>query len=117
MGTYREEVLDGLAALVEFLREHPQVPLPNVSLRQHFFTKTEIIQAVVGSGKWEKEYSGDYLTMVKRFGPVEFTLQTYRDQVCERKVVGTKHHEARLVPEWEEELVEWECSEPVLKEA
>jgi hypothetical protein len=63
-----------------------------------------------------KEYDSDFNLVVEVPMPIggTATIRYYADReaVCKKKVVGTKTIPARVVPEREEEIVEWEC-EPI----
>lgn len=132
--TERDQHCDGLQALVDLLRAHPELDSP--------FRYSEILHPVshVESPKdtlaqWaratshlrpSKSYDGDYAELMISFGPgVEVKVYASRNLVCERIVTGTtevtktvKDPEAlKAVPDVEVtetvELVEWRC-EPLL---
>ena len=65
----------------------------------------------------EKEYSDTYFRMYLSFGELKYKIVCNRDQVCERKVVGTEMVTERVAPEgeWteqtvEKDVVEWVCN-------
>ena len=65
----------------------------------------------------EKEYSDNYFRMYLSFGAFRYKIVCNRDEVCERKVIGTKMVTEKVPPEgdWTEkvvetELVEWVCN-------
>lgn len=69
-------------------------------------------------GKWTKDASSSYFTMIGLLGDNHVKLMVPRDQVCERVVTGT---EIKMVPdpdaplvENEVEIVEWICPDALL---
>ena len=65
----------------------------------------------------EKEYSDTYFRMYLSFGALKYKIVCNRDQVCERKVIGTEMVTERVAPEgeWtmqtvEKDVVEWVCN-------
>lgn len=138
----RYEFVEGLRALADFYDTHPDFPLPgNVEVERasepyHFTFKSnayrdaEQYAAMVSElgGKREKverDYSANggaaYLDTVRALSPlVAIGVTTFRETVCERRVVGT---EKVMVPdptapaaplvEVEREVYEWDCK-PVL---
>jgi len=73
-------------------------------------------------GSCEKEISVDYYSLKKKFGNLELHIITPKKGVCRSKVVGKKWVEetvvegipSRVTPAHEEDVVEWECDEPLL---
>lgn len=129
--TERDLHCDGLQALVDLLRAHPELRSP--------FQYSEILNSIshVEDPKAElagwaratshlrpsKDYDGDYAHLVIHFGPdIDLKVYAGRALVCERIVTGTetvtktvKDPEAlKAVPEVEVteevETVEWVCS-------
>jgi hypothetical protein len=64
-----------------------------------------------------KSYTDDLLKIHRDFGPITLEYVFFRDQVCTKRVVGTKVIPAKLIPERIEEIVEWDCGEPLLQSA
>ena len=67
--------------------------------------------------KVEKEYSDNYFRMYMSFGALKYKIVCNRDEVCERKVLGTEMVTKSVPPEgkWvekevEQEIVEWVCN-------
>ena len=61
-------------------------------------------------GRAEKNTSGFVFVLSRNFGAVDLRFLYWRDQVCERRVVGTRTVAAQpAMPEREEELIEWDC--------
>jgi molybdate-binding protein len=65
----------------------------------------------------EKEYADNYFRMYLSFGALKYKIVCNRDEVCERKVVGTEMVTEKVAPagEWteqtvEKDVVEWVCN-------
>ena len=65
----------------------------------------------------EKEYSDHYFRMYLTFGAFKYKIVCNRDEVCERKVVGTEMVTEKVAPagEWteqtvEKDVIEWVCN-------
>lgn len=64
----------------------------------------------------DKNYSGSYLTISRKFGIIPFSISVSRDVVCKKVPTGNKIiHAARYVEGYVEEEVEWVCTDPLLK--
>jgi hypothetical protein len=119
--TRRTDYVNGLRAIADMLDTHDDVPLPNASFNI-FCTDVNEIAAIrrdIG-GQWVKEATDSWFWLRRAFGPHRFDLNTARDVVCERVVVGTKQVD---IPDpaapkitVDEEIVEWVCS-PLLDDA
>lgn len=119
----RAEFARGLRELADFIEAHPDRPVPpDIYAAVHISDTDELRAAVRAIGSADKEYSGDFFTAVRHFpGGIRYGVQAYREQVCERVVVGTETVEVpdpealAAVPRvtQEREIVEWRC-EPVL---
>jgi hypothetical protein len=67
-------------------------------------------------GRADKELMSDWFSLKKKFGDfvmLEFTSN--RKVVCRKVVKGTRTIPEQVIPEHEEEIVEWECNDPLLK--
>lgn len=131
---------DKLRAAADLIEAHPGLPVPVVfaySSGQVDVTwqlmngatkdtqrdaAQQILRAV--GGKWQKKPWDDRFDFEQDRDGLNLQIYTHRDQVCERRVVGT---EAVTIPASEaipaqperteeREIVEWDCS-PVLAEA
>lgn len=110
----------GLRELATFLEQHPEAPLPSDTLIVYLWGEESFKPAVKALGACEKKYSEYYVTVSRNFGPIKYGVQTSRETVCTKRVVGKKLVPERLVPsyyepEHEEEIVEWDCH-PLLAE-
>ena len=123
----REQWLTGLEELAKFLRGKPELPLPKALrtneyqyLRNNDDAKTKMAIIAKDFAPCEKEYTEDYFSLIRSFGPHTLSYFTSRSAVCTAKVVGKKMVEARPssyfpeVPAHEEDIIEWECS-PLLE--
>jgi hypothetical protein len=108
----RSELIQGLRDLATFLESYPEIPTPSFGVDAWVNSKEELTNASRLGGKWEKRYTGNYFCLGKRFGPILFEINTERDKVCRRVVVGTETIPAQ--PERTVEKVEWICDEPLL---
>lgn len=115
----REDFVRDLRALADFYEQNLLVPVPTNEAQfnawLHGDDAAEKLAEIARTiGPVEKHYFGQYFTLRKCFGAVQLDFNTLREQVCQRKVVGTKHVEEEVIPAHEEEIVEWDCSEPIL---
>lgn len=127
-----------LRAVADFYESHPDITtLPfNVAymgdgLGVYVDTKEELTKL----GSFEKRFVNERMVAFvplseitgwngkKKMVGLEFSIP--RQQVCTKRVVGTrivseryvKGTEGYLEPEHEEEIVEWDCAEPILGDA
>ena len=114
----RQERLDNMKALVAFLEQHDNIPLPYWRDQYVYLgTKQQVMDAVRGTGiKWDKKVTDYSFNLITKFGDIEFTLSVSRNEVCTSKVVGKKiipfkpAEIIQAVPEHEEDILEWECA-------
>jgi hypothetical protein len=111
---------DALRLAAEWFDAHPTVPRPAYAIINVQAPDSVSIPALVRQlAGFKKQDYGNTLTLHRTFGPeiegvrVDFNFQ--REQVCERKVVGTRDVPERIIPAHTEEVVEWECL-PMLAE-
>lgn len=110
----REAFIQGLRQLATYLEERPELPVPPFGETIHVFvsTKEEFQQVARDMGHADKQFNGDWASLNRKFESVEVQYTIERQQVCARKVVGT-----REVPAHSEDIVEWSCSESILADA
>jgi len=108
------KVIQGFRDLISWYEAHPDVPLPELTITNYATSDCEATARALGT--FEKSYADDLFTLKKMFGPIEAKFYFMRDQVCVRRVVGTRKVEARTItyPAREEEIVEWDC-QPILQ--
>ena len=127
----RDELVADLRELANFLEQHGQkLPMElwyAKSFGARFYDSDDVppmvkmkrVAKVIGSA--EKKH-GDYdFELIKKMkhGHVQLRFETARKNVCKPRVVGTEKVQKRIfvdVPgEFEEkEIIEWDCSEPLL---
>lgn len=77
----------------------------------------DFARTVLAFGKGNKRFGNDELLFIPDVG-LQLQMRCQRDQVCDRKVVGTRHVPekvipAQVIPAHEEDIVEWDCK-PIL---
>lgn len=107
-----------LRALADWFEAHPEVP-QSVSYSGVWahtcVTDTEVFKHI---GSFKKEMDDNYFYAHLMVGDVNLRLMCPRTQVCTPKVVGKKRVAEvvipaipeRLIPEHEEDIIEWDCS-------
>lgn len=113
-----------LLNLATWYAVHSEAPVPSSMIVGHdkildisvssFEAKQEQIRAI---GPGEKKYDDKFFRYIVKGDGFKLDFFEYRDKVCVRKVVGTKTIPAKVIPataaqvipEREEEIVEWEC--------
>lgn len=123
----RAATVAGLRAAADFFEANPDAPMPfGVDLGRHMNDRDEFVSAVRALGSARKDFGSTYAQVARSFGGgVEIRYQAYREQVCERVVVGTRQVEVEeadpaavaALPKFKRtetvEDVEWRC-EPLL---
>lgn len=125
------QFIETLRVMAEFYEAHPTAPIPSDFhygwLRCHTFgLEPEAVKELLRSlGSFAKEYEDAYFIAKVQVGHITLDFVNYRDKVCTRKVVGTKtvpqqvipssYTEEQVIPEHEEEIVEWDCTEAVMR--
>lgn len=132
----RDKQIAGLREFADFLETHPDVPMENWRINVSYYTyDDETVKAAARAATgWTKIYTDSYLDLAMYFGldgaepddgqrtaGLKFIISVPRDQVCTKRVVGTKvvekpdpefikqaRKDAPIV-EVEEEVVEWDC--------
>lgn len=131
-------LLDGMRVAIDLIAAHPELPTPSVfaystgsvdvtwQLMHNDDTKDDqrgtaqrIIRAI--GGHWSKNPWGDRFDFERQYDGVKLEIYAHRDQVCERRVVGTETVtipavEAQAERTETREVIEWDCN-PVLTEA
>ena len=120
----REEALDRLRALLDWFEAHPNAPIPfqlRSSWPLHCRLNKEDLPRLRDIGDFKKQFNaidGDFEAIVNIQG-VKLIYYTQRDNVCTPRVVGKRivpeeTVPEQVIPEHEEDIVEWDCGEPVL---
>ena len=116
----RSQYIKGLRDTADFLAAHPTLPVPEetqLSIYQFEEAETLSLARKVARqlGSFEKEESGGYLVLIKRFGPVGLRFVLSRADICQRIVVGTRKVKRIITTPntktetVEEAIVEWKC--------
>lgn len=114
----RQEHIEGIRTLLDFLWEHPEVPWPISLSHSYIFVddKEQMRNVVKQLGNVSKFPSGEHLAVEKKFGDrTFFTVYVNREQVCHKVVTGIEHVEEKVTPAHDKEIVEWVCDDPLLK--
>ena len=113
---------EGLERIAAMLREHPELAehFEMLSFSRHYFGDdakalalfARIAKRYADDHKVDKDYSDKYAKVEARFGGVQIELQAYREEVCERRLVGTEVRKVREYVEIEKEVpvYEWDCN-------
>ena len=113
--TTRQDKINGIRALADFLEANPDVTLPyNVGINL-FVEMAEARDIRKGTYGWRKEADGNYFQYIKDFCPElgkynNVSLNVYvpkSEDTCKRVQTGTRTVEA--VEAHEEPIYEWVC--------
>lgn len=103
----RAAFIQSLRDAAEFLEQHPGVQAPRYILMNVFVDTRDDVAAHARAATWEKEFNGPWFSLRKTFGEdLSLDITAPRETVCRKVVVGTQ-----IVPEREEEVVEWICDD------
>lgn len=114
----RQDFIAGLRELADVYERCPWLEVPYQSTMWIFTQDAPtFVQQISAFGSGAKKYNGDSI----EFTPnvlLDLKINCKREQICERKVVGTRNVPekivpAQVIPAHIEEIVEWECR-PVL---
>lgn len=119
------EYANGLRALADYLEAQPASDLPETTLSNYYLDEKEDAARVLKAMKpCAKEYHDEYFYIVRNFGPIRYEYVFTRSKVCTPRVVGTRVIDAHTipekvtpaqeVPERTEDIIEWDCGEPLL---
>lgn len=120
-----DEFVKSLRELADFYEAHPGLKPPG-NMSQGVFTifpsgKDEMAVHARELGTCEKQVTETMFYLIRKKPIGLFTLQAaeWRSTLCERVVVGTETVpeqvvEAKVIPAYEREIVEWRCPESIL---
>ncbi|MDP7337678.1 MAG: hypothetical protein QF786_00050 [Vicinamibacterales bacterium] len=103
----------GLRDLADWYEAHPEVTLPSSTV--NIYPDVREFSAVARAmGSAEKEAVGSWFVLAKSFGPISLEANADRDEVCTKRVVGTRTETKRVPTAFEDrevdvEIVEWDC--------
>lgn len=113
-----------LRALADFYDEHPDFPRPNMTLHTflHGDAKKGLALAARQLGTADKYIDETWYELRRAFGSIMLTVNAYRNEVCEKVLVGTKDipeqyipaKPAETIPAHEESVYEWQCPDSLL---
>jgi hypothetical protein len=124
------QLVKTLRAMADFYESHPLAPVPYdmaYGWMKAYMPNDQAKTILASLGSFKKKYEDDYFRACVTLGHIELQFSVERTQICERKVVGTRVVPAqtvpseyipeRFIPEHEEEIVEWDCKEPILADS
>ena len=103
--------IKGLRQLADFYEQHPTLRFPSSdSVTVYgYVTKEDAITVASVLGHCEKVFDKDAFYLIKDLGELKLRFYFNREEVCERKVIGTKLVPEYIYPAHIEDIVEWEC--------
>lgn len=113
--TPRQKYIDSLRAFASFLEDHPLLALPITHKLYVFPTNSEMALYAREMGKCRKSADENYFNLTRDFLPaIQYEPTWYRNQVCERVVVGQKEVTEDIVEvvgkrTVTKDVVEWKC--------
>jgi len=115
-----KEYADSLRLIADFFESHTDVELPFGGEQFEYFNASARSHLVAALGSCKKEFDSDFpgsFTLVKHFGTIEFRAIAQKSEVCTKKIIGTRHIPERIIRAHDEEIVEWDCHESILRDA
>lgn len=126
----RDDLVAGLREFADFIEEKG-LELPIREARMHLSpwlfddyvwknrkrsrtAKEKLRRAVLAIGKAEKNFEGGSFKLIRSFGPITLQFQLSRQEVCEKRVIARKQIPEQVIEAYEEEVVEWICTDPIL---
>lgn len=104
-----------LREMVDFVEASGLEPGIAVMLQVQCDSRDGLIRAARAMGRTQKSAFGNYFFVERYFGHHHLYAATPREQVCTRKVLEVKRVPATVIPAHNEEVVEWECPDSILK--
>lgn len=114
----RQDFINGLRELAAIYEQKPWLEVPYISTAWIFTHDAEtFVQQIAAFGSGAKKYNGEDIEFIPNI-ILDLKINCKREQICERRVVATKHVPekvipAQVIPAHDKEVVEWECR-PVL---
>ena len=106
------EYATSLRLIADWFESHPEVKPPHDAheiVLYNVHTRAEMETVARNMGSCEKEYTEGFFKLKKQIGAIELRAVASRDQVCKKRIVGTRIVPEQVISEHVEELVEWEC--------
>lgn len=108
----RTEYTDSLRKIADWFDTHQEIPIPHDAHIFYLFsvhTREGMEQVARVFGACEKEYADGLFKLKKQFGAIEMQVVAGREQICNRKVTGSKVVPETVIPAHSVDIVEWEC--------
>jgi hypothetical protein len=122
-GKKRRAFVAGLRELADWYEQAPHwMPEPNPRFEIDVFeySNRDLPAFAHILGKCTKDTIASFFFLRRMFGPIIFNVNFARELVCERKVIRhivpettVPASEKQVIPEHEEEVVEWDCSKSI----
>src|SRR3970040_2760239 len=124
---HRDELVEGLRAIADFIEEKGlELPIdtPYLALEKYIYQnysssrhprtqRQELQRAAITLGRAEKEFEYNF-TLTRNFGEfVKLRFSVPRETVCKRVVKGKRHIPAQTTEAYDEEIVEWICTDQI----
>lgn len=116
----RQDFVTALRRVAEVLDAHPELDLEIYPTNAWVFCHDpeEFARYVRAFGAGGKDFKGEDLEFAPEYCGEIFKVNCKREQICERKVIGTRHVPekiipAQVIPAHSEDIVEWDCK-PIL---
>ena len=127
-----KEYADSLRLIAKFFEDNQQIDLPHDAHLMGYYAANskEQLAAIIRAfgGPCQKKYGVSFSTSFDldlQFGSITMRITAERSTVCRPMVVGKKKvkevvvpaREEKILPEHEEDIVEWQCGESLLAES
>ncbi len=107
----------GLRELADFLDAHPEIDASVQSYNVFVRTSAELAK-IARLTSWEKKYDGAYFMLRKTFSDgLNLDINIQRQEVCKRVVIGRQVIPAVTIPEYTEDVIEWQCADSSILQA
>lgn len=109
-----QEYAHSLRLIADWYEAHPEFEAPYGDFSVCNLNGKDTAAALVRAlGGCEKEYSENMFFIKKSFAGLKISFAFYRNDVCERVVVGEEDVPEKIIPAQKREIVEWRCA-PIL---
>ena len=113
--TDRDSKIADMREMLDYLEARPDVPMPYLMSINAFAGADDLGKIAKAMGGVDKDIVGDSFFLRRTFGSLSLDVNFPRDEVCERRVVGTKTIAAKAaVPMHEVDVYEWDCPPSIL---
>lgn len=122
--TPQQKFSENLRLVADWYDKHPKAPVSNTVPFFTIWNFNATASEIRAIGTSKKEYDDTFFKLVVENENFTLRFYAYRDKVCVRRVIDTKHVEAKyipgftiepkLMPAHEEDVVIWECPGAIL---